>query len=100
VKPLTKKEAGRRYVLRQTPAQTRATRMEANMSHIAEGSYDPCRLIYLLGKQWDKIRIRNAFADARRAQLARLSLQQVGSPFDPRCERERLREDRSAAIDR
>jgi hypothetical protein len=39
-------------------------------------------LIHFLGEQLDKIRLRNAFADARRAQAARLLAQQVGPPSD------------------
>lgn len=44
----------------------------------------PWRLIHYLGEQLDKFRIRNAFADARRAQAARMFTQQVGPSFD-RC---------------
>ena len=38
--------------------------------------------VQFLAQRLDKIRIRNAFADARRAQAARLLAQQVGPPAD------------------
>jgi hypothetical protein len=39
-------------------------------------------LVQFLFERLDKIRIRNAFADARRAQAARLLAQHEGPPFD------------------
>ena len=57
------------------------------------------RLIHFLGEQLDKIRIRNAFADARRAQAARMS-QQVGPSFDRYWGSAPAREDRNAAMGR
>jgi hypothetical protein len=67
--------------------------MEAKMSIVSESPHFPWRLIHLFGEQLDKIRIRNAFADARRAQLARLSAQQIGSPSDPCFNERRPRSD-------
>ena len=56
-------------------------------------------LVQFLVERLDKIRIRNAFADARRAQAARLLTQQVGLPFDPYWERMTPpRKDSNAAI--
>jgi hypothetical protein len=55
-------------------------------------------LIYFLGKQLDKFRNRDAFADARRAQAARLLAQQIGPPLDHCWYRMLAREDRNAAI--
>jgi hypothetical protein len=42
----------------------------------------PWRPIHFIGEQLNKICFRDAFADARRAQTARLLAQQVGPPFD------------------
>lgn len=57
-------------------------------------------LVQFFAERLDKIRIRNAFADARRAQAARLLTQQVGLPFDPYWERMTSpHKDRNAAID-
>jgi hypothetical protein len=70
------------------------------MSLVADGPHFPWRLVHFFGEHLDKVRIRNAFADARRAQLARLSAQQIGPPFDPCCNRMLPREDRDAMIER
>ena len=58
------------------------------------------RLINFLGEQLDKIRVRNAFADARRAQAARMLTQQVGPSFDRYWGSTPAREDRNAAMGR
>jgi hypothetical protein len=68
------------------------------MSIASESPHFPWRLIHLFNEQLNKIRIRNAFADARRAQLARLSAQQIGPPFEPCFNRTRPRDDRDAVI--
>jgi hypothetical protein len=60
----------------------------------------PWRLIHFLGEQLDKIRIRNAFADARRAQAARMSTQQAGPSFDRCWGSTPRREDRNATMGR
>jgi len=70
------------------------------MLHVADSPYVPWRLILFLREQLDKVRIRNAFADARRAQFARLSAQQVAPPFDHCWDITLPREDRDVAIDR
>ena len=71
------------------------------MSRAPKSPDVPWRLIHFLGEQLDKIHLRNAFADARRAQAARLLAQQVGPPFDYYRRRMTLQhEDRNAAISR
>lgn len=60
----------------------------------------PWRLIHFLGEQLDKFRIRNAFADARRAQAARMFTQQVGPSFDRCWGSTPQREDRNAVMSR
>ena len=74
--------------------------MEANMSRGRKCPDVPWRLIHFLGEQLDKMRIRNAFADARRAQAARLFTQQIGPPFDRCWGGTPSREDRNVVIGR
>ena len=84
MKLLTKEEARRRYlrVQQKGQLQKRPSRMEANMSRIRKIPDVQWYLVQFLIERLDKIRIRNAFADARRAQAARLLAQQDGPPFD------------------
>lgn len=58
--------------------------MEANMTRFPNIAHVQRCLVQFLGERLGKIRIRNAFADARRAQAARLFAQQIGPPYD-RC---------------
>jgi len=56
-------------------------------------------IVKFLAERFDKVRMRNAFADARRAQAARLLAQQVGAPLDHRRDSMTLpRQGRNAAI--
>jgi hypothetical protein len=77
----------------------RPSRMEANMIRFSKIAHVQQRLVQFLGKRLDKIRIRNAFADARRAQVARLFAQQIAPPYDYCRDRMTLsRKDRNVAI--
>ena len=69
------------------------------MLFVANSPYVPWRLFDFLREQSDKVCIRNAFADARRAQLARLSAQQVAPLFDHYWDRTCALENRDVAID-
>jgi len=84
VKLLTNEEARRPYlrVQQNGQLQKRPSRMEANMSRVHKIPDVQWYLVQFLFERLDKIRIRNAFADARRAQAARLLAQQDGPPFD------------------
>jgi hypothetical protein len=69
------------------------------MSRAPKSSDAPWRLIHFLGEQLNRMRLRDAFADARRAQAARLLAQQVGPPSDHYRRRMMLQhENRNAAI--
>jgi hypothetical protein len=71
------------------------------MSRAPKCSDVPWRFIHFLGEQLDKIRLRDAFADAQRAQSARLLAQQVVPPFDHCRWRLTLQhEERNVAISR
>jgi hypothetical protein len=52
------------------------------MSRVPKVPVIQWHLVQLFTGRLDKIRMRNALADARRAQAARLLAQQVGPPFD------------------
>jgi hypothetical protein len=55
--------------------------------------------VHCLAERLDRIRVRSAFADARRAQAARLLTQQAGLSFEPYLERMTPpRKERNAAI--
>jgi hypothetical protein len=84
VKLLTKEEARKPYlrVQQNGQLQKRPSRMEANMSQVRKIPDVQWYLVQFLIERLDKIRIRNAFADARRAQAARLLAQKDGPPFD------------------
>jgi hypothetical protein len=56
--------------------------MEANMSRVPKIAHVQRWLVRFFGERSEKIRIRNAFADAQRAQAARLFAQQVSPYFD------------------
>jgi hypothetical protein len=74
--------------------------MEETMSRISKIPEVQWYLVQFLVERLNRIRIRNAFADAERAQAARLLTQQVGLPFDPYLDTvTHPRKDRSAAID-
>ena len=83
VKLLTKEQAGRLYLCsKRTALKKPPLNMDAHMPRGPTGSGVRWRLIHLLRERLRKIRTRNAFADARRAQAARLLAQQVGPLFD------------------
>jgi hypothetical protein len=74
--------------------------MEANMSRFPMIAHVQWCIVHFLDERLDKIRTRNAFTDARRAQAARLFAQQVGPPYDHCWDRMTLpRKGRNVSID-